>query len=75
MGIVPILVTVSAVFGFMGFTGISLDVATVSVASIVLGIGIDYSIHTISSFNYYFKIKNDIDYAIKIQFVLLVNQL
>ncbi|HHU47778.1 MAG TPA: RND family transporter [Bacteroidales bacterium] len=65
MGIVPILVTVSAVFGFMGFTGISLDVATVSVASIVLGIGIDYSIHTISSFNYYFKIKNDIDYAIK----------
>ena len=65
MGIVPILVTVSAVFGFMGFTGISLDVATVSVASIVLGIGIDYSIHTISSFNYYFKIENDIDYAIK----------
>jgi predicted RND superfamily exporter protein len=60
MGITPILATVVTVFGFMGFTGIALDVATVSVASIVLGIGIDYSIHTMNAFNYYYKETGDI---------------
>lgn len=63
MGITPILATVVTVFGFMGFTGIALDVATVSVASIVLGIGIDYSIHTMNAFNYYYKETGDIGKA------------
>jgi predicted RND superfamily exporter protein len=35
----------------MGLTGISLNIATVLVASVALGIGIDYSIHFISHFN------------------------
>jgi len=35
----------------MGFAGISLNIATVLVASIAMGIGIDYSIHVISHFN------------------------
>lgn len=65
LGIAPILVTVVAIFGFMGFSGIALDVATVSVASIVLGIGIDYSIHTMSSFNYFIKQNQDVHRAIE----------
>ncbi len=64
-GIIPILATVLAVFGFMGFTGIALDVATVSVASVALGIGVDYSIHTITAFNYYMKQKKDINSALE----------
>ena len=60
MGITPILATVVTIFGFMGYTGIALDVATVSVASIVLGIGIDYSIHTMNAFNHYYKVTGDI---------------
>lgn len=64
-GIIPILATVLAVFGFMGFTGIALDVATVSVASVALGIGVDYSIHTITAFNYYIKKTNDINSALE----------
>lgn len=64
-GIIPILATVLAVFGFMGFTGIALDVATVSVASVALGIGVDYSIHTITAFNYYMKQKKDINNALE----------
>jgi hypothetical protein len=64
-GIIPILATVLAVFGFMGFTGIALDVATVSVASVALGIGIDYSIHTITAFNHYIKKTKDIKSALE----------
>ncbi len=48
---VPIIVTIVMSLGFMGFTGIPLDIATVLVGSIALGIGIDYSIHVISGIN------------------------
>lgn len=47
----PIIAAISILFGFMGLTGISLNIATVLVASVALGIGIDYSIHFISHFN------------------------
>ncbi len=33
------------VFGLMGYTGIALDIATLLIAGITIGIGIDYSIH------------------------------
>jgi predicted RND superfamily exporter protein len=52
---VPIIATIIILFGFMGITGIPLDIATVLVASIALGIGIDYSIHIITHFNHSFN--------------------
>ena len=52
---VPIIATIIILFGFMGLTGIPLDIATVLVASIALGIGIDYSIHIITHFNHSIK--------------------
>lgn len=48
---IPIIAAISILFGVMGLTGISLNIATVLVASVALGIGIDYSIHIISHFN------------------------
>lgn len=48
---IPIVAAIIILFGFMGFTGIPLNIATVLVASITVGIGIDYSIHVISHFN------------------------
>ena len=42
-------------FGVMGFAGIPLNIATVLVASIAMGTGIDYSIHVISHFNSHIK--------------------
>jgi hydrophobe/amphiphile efflux-3 (HAE3) family protein len=50
MGIIPISFTLLFLFGFMGFSGVPLDIATVLVGSISLGIGIDYSIHFIHRF-------------------------
>jgi predicted RND superfamily exporter protein len=52
---IPIIATVLVLLGFMGYTGIPLDIATVLVGSIALGIGIDYSIHMISGFNTHLK--------------------
>ena len=52
---IPIIATIIILFGFMGLTGIPLDIATVLVASIALGIGIDYSIHIITHFNHSFN--------------------
>jgi uncharacterized protein len=48
---IPIISTIIILFGVMGFTGIPLNIATVLVASIAMGIGIDYSIHVITHFN------------------------
>tara|TARA_R110000787_G_scaffold86285_12_gene184127 strand:- start:4652 stop:6916 length:2265 start_codon:yes stop_codon:yes gene_type:complete len=56
----PIIATIILLFGFMGLTGISLNIATVLVASVALGIGIDYSIHIISHFNESYKKTQDL---------------
>ena len=57
---IPIIATIMLLFGFMGLTGISLNIATVLVASVALGIGIDYSIHIISHFNESYKKSQDL---------------
>jgi len=55
IGLAPILLTLLLTFGIMGFTGIPLDIATVLVGAIALGIGIDYSIHFNMRFKTYFR--------------------
>jgi hydrophobe/amphiphile efflux-3 (HAE3) family protein len=62
---IPIIATIVILFGFMGLTGIPLDIATVLVGSIALGIGIDYSIHVITGFNYRLKETGDVHQAIE----------
>ena len=62
---IPIIVTIIILFGFMGFTGIALDIATVLVASVALGIGIDYSIHVITHFNHSLEETGDINKALE----------
>ena len=62
---IPIIATIAILFGFMGYVGISLDIATVLVASIALGIGIDYSIHVITHFNHSMKETGDINRALE----------
>ena len=45
ISIVPIIICLLADFGFMGFTGITLNTATAMVSSVGIGIGIDFCIH------------------------------
>ena len=62
---IPVVATIIILFGFMGITGIPLDIATVLVASIALGIGIDYSIHVITGFNKHLISHGDAENAIE----------
>lgn len=52
---VPIAITVFALYGFLGLTGISLNVFTVTIFSITIGVGIDYAVHFTSVFMEYKK--------------------
>ena len=45
LGIIPLAISVLILFGLMGITGIRLDVATALLSSIMIGVGIDYTIH------------------------------
>jgi len=49
-GIVTLLFSLLINFGVMGFLGIKLDMGSSMVASVAIGIGIDYSIHFLSRF-------------------------
>ncbi len=47
-GIVPLLLTICSSFGIMGLFRIPLNVATLTIASIAIGAGVDYNIHFLS---------------------------
>jgi hypothetical protein len=45
LGSLPLIYTIIALFGTMGWVGIKLDIATAMLSSIAIGIGVDYTIH------------------------------
>ena len=50
VSMIPLLFTVLFNFGVMAFAGKSLDIATLMISSITIGIGIDYGIHFIERY-------------------------
>ena len=62
--IIPILVTLVTLFGFMGLTGIALDIGTVLVGSVSIGIGVDYAIHMVSHLNHELRNNKSVKEAI-----------
>lgn len=50
ISIIPLVLTILITFGVMGFTGTPLDMSTLMISSIAIGIGIDYAIHFIERF-------------------------
>ncbi|MDI3548715.1 MAG: uncharacterized protein PWR10_2367 [Halanaerobiales bacterium] len=50
-GIIPLGFSLLINFGLMGYTGIKLDVGTAMVASIAIGIGVDYTIHFLAGYH------------------------
>ncbi|MEO0083641.1 MAG: MMPL family transporter [candidate division WOR-3 bacterium] len=63
VGLIPIIFTLVVIFGFMGYAKIPLDVATVLVGSVSIGIGIDYAIHFLN--RYQQEIKQNKHHKIK----------
>lgn len=64
-GIIPLGFTVLFNYGLMGIFGIKLDMSTAMVGSIAIGIGIDYTIHFLSSYNKYSKLEENKDIVTK----------
>lgn len=50
LALLPNLWPVLGVLGFMGWAGVPLDIATVMVASVVLGLAVDDTLHTLGHF-------------------------
>ncbi|MCF8225005.1 MAG: MMPL family transporter [Bacteroidales bacterium] len=45
ISIIPLGISIIILFGLMGITGVNLDVATALLSSIMIGVGVDYTIH------------------------------
>ncbi|MCF6357199.1 MAG: MMPL family transporter [Draconibacterium sp.] len=45
LGSIPLLLSILLLFGLMGFGGISLDIVNTLLSSIMIGVGVDYTIH------------------------------
>lgn len=50
VGMFPTILPVFVIFGVMGYAGISLDMGTAMVAAIIIGIGVDDTIHLMGEF-------------------------
>ncbi|MBN2240278.1 MAG: RND family transporter [Dehalococcoidales bacterium] len=53
IGLVPIVITITSIIGILAITGFDLNIMTATLSSVAVGIGIDYSIHILSSIYYY----------------------
>jgi hypothetical protein len=62
---IPLLLTVAFSMGIMAYTGQPLDMMTLMVSAIAVGIGVDYSIHFISRFRREFRGHRDASRALQ----------
>ncbi len=53
------IVPISLIFGFMGWFGIPLDIMTITIAAIAIGIGVDDTIHYIHRFQHEYEHRRD----------------
>jgi predicted RND superfamily exporter protein len=51
VGSIPLISSILVLFGFMGFSGIALDAATALLSSVMIGVGVDFTIQYIWCFN------------------------
>ena len=65
LSLIPMTVAVIINFGIMGWFGIYLDVATSTIATITIGIGVDDTIHFLNTFRYYRKLGENVDTALQ----------
>jgi predicted RND superfamily exporter protein len=65
MSMIPNLVPIAVTLGVMGYVGINLDVATIMIASVAIGISVDDTIHFLYRFKEEFK--KDGDHYLAIQ--------
>jgi hydrophobe/amphiphile efflux-3 (HAE3) family protein len=55
IGSIPLIASIIILFGFMGYSHITLDAATALLSSIMIGVGVDFTIQYIWCFNLHIK--------------------
>lgn len=55
LSILPIVITIITLYGFLGLTQIPLNITTVMIFSITIGVGIDYAVHYSSTYRHFLK--------------------
>ncbi len=65
ISLIPLILTVVINFGVMGFSHTPLDMATLMVSSIAIGIGIDYAIHFMERFRKEYRATEDTKKALE----------
>jgi predicted RND superfamily exporter protein len=65
ISITPNILSAAIILGLMGWAGISLDLMTITIAAITIGIGVDDTIHYVHRFEYEFRRDHDYWAAIR----------
>jgi len=60
IGLIPNMFAAGVILAFMGFTGIPLDLMTITIAALVIGIGVDDAIHYLHRFRAEFRKTGDV---------------
>ncbi|MCP4283442.1 MAG: RND family transporter [Gammaproteobacteria bacterium] len=65
IGVVPTMVAAGMILGLMGWLGIPLDIMTITIAAITIGIGVDDTIHYVHRFREEYAVDGDYWAAVK----------
>lgn len=65
LAMVPNLLPIIAVMGFMGFVGIPIDMNNILLGSIAIGIAVDDTIHFLHQFKSHFRVHHDVEAGIQ----------
>lgn len=65
IGVIPTVVAAGIILGLMGWLGIRLDIMTITIAAITIGIGVDNAIHYIHRFREELEVDGDYWGAVK----------
>ena len=64
LGIIPNIFSAVMILGIMGWLAIPLDMMTITIASITIGIAVDDTIHYIHRFKHEYQLNKDLDFLI-----------
>ena len=65
IALIPNLLAAAMVIAFMGYAGISLDMMTITIAAISIGIGVDDAIHYLHRFKVEYAFDKKVNYAVE----------
>jgi len=63
--LLPIIITVVSLYGFLGISSVPLNITTVIIFSITIGVGIDYAVHFSSVYRHYLHEEKNNEIAIE----------